>query len=150
MTEQRAAEGTPGAGPDVDVRGGVNIAMKIPAADYAATVAFYRETLGLEVIDEAEGEATGSVGVTRTHAFRFGPTTLWLDQVDGLARSDLWLELRTSALESAVEHLAAAGHRTCDEIEPFVDPNTRAHWIRNPAGVVHVLAEHQPEDEPVR
>ncbi|WP_158920158.1 VOC family protein [Streptomyces sp. NBRC 109706] len=147
MTEKHTAEATrSGTGPPADVRGGANIAMKIPAADYAATVSFYRDTLGLEVVDEAEGEATGAATVSHTCAFRFGPTTLWLDRVEGLARSDLWLELRTPALESAVERLAAAGHRVCDEVEPFTDPSTRAHWIRNPAGVVHLLAESKPED----
>ncbi|MFW5415976.1 VOC family protein [Nocardiopsis sp. CNT-189] len=119
--------------------GGVNIAMKIPKADYEATVAFYRDVLGLDMTEEEE---TGTPSVSRTFAVRFGPTTLWLDCVDGAARSDLWLELRTDDLEAATRALAESGHSPCDEVEPFADPDARAHWIRNPAGVVHLLAQH--------
>ncbi|WP_193318073.1 MULTISPECIES: VOC family protein [Streptomyces] len=134
-------EGVLGAGLGVDFSGGVNVAMKIPAPDWAATVAFYRDTLGLEVVDEAEGEATGTATVSHTVAVRFGPTTLWLDRVPGAARSDVWLELRTPHLESAMERLARAGHQPLDSVEPFTAPDTRAHWYRNPAGVVHLLTE---------
>jgi predicted enzyme related to lactoylglutathione lyase len=120
------------------LHGGVNIAMKIPRADYEATVAFYRDTLGLEVTEQEE---TGAPTISRTHTVRFGPNTLWLDRVDGYSRSDVWLELRTDDLEAATTRLAEAGTDTCDEVEPFDDPGMRAHWIKNPAGVVHLLAE---------
>ncbi|MQS08877.1 hypothetical protein FNX48_017305 [Streptomyces sp. IF17] len=38
---------------------------------------------------------------------------------------------------------ARAGTAGCDEVEPFDAPDTRAHWITNPAGIVHLLAEHR-------
>ncbi|MBB0229690.1 VOC family protein [Streptomyces calidiresistens] len=121
--------------------GGVNLAMKIPEARYEATVAFYRETLGLPV---AEHSSTGSPAVTRTHSVEFGPITLWLDRVDdSRERAEVWLEVRTDDLSAATTHLARAGTATCDEVEPFDDPDTRAHWIGNPAGIVHLLAEHR-------
>jgi catechol 2,3-dioxygenase-like lactoylglutathione lyase family enzyme len=121
-----------------EFNGGVNIAMKIPRAEYEPTVAFYREALGLEVTEEAE---TGAPSVSRTHTVRFGPNTLWLDCVDNYSRPDVWLELRTDDLEAATAQLAEAGIGTCDEVEVFADPGTRAHWIKNPAGIVHLLAE---------
>ncbi|MEU8135740.1 VOC family protein [Streptodolium elevatio] len=117
---------------------GLNIAMKIPKAHYEATVAFYRDTLGFEV---AEEEVAYAPTVSRTHAVRFGPTTLWLDCVDNYSRPDLWLQLHTDDLDAATSTLADVGIRPCDEVEPLADLDTRTHWIRNPAGVVHLLAE---------
>lgn len=116
--------------------GGVNIAMKIPQADYAATVAFYRDTLGwtLEEVDD-----TGAPTVTRSYVVDFGPCRLWLDEVPTTARSDVWLEVRTDDLGAAAERLAGAGVPIVDEVEPVDGLGSTAHWIRNPAGVVHLL-----------
>ena len=50
--------------------GGANIAIKCPAHTYDQTVAFYRDTLGLPVIEE---EADGCI-------FQFGPNRLWIDK----------------------------------------------------------------------
>lgn len=50
--------------------GGVNIAMKIPAADYERTVAFYRDTLRMELEEVAD---TGAPTVSRSHTVDFGP-----------------------------------------------------------------------------
>ncbi|MTV24241.1 VOC family protein [Nitriliruptoraceae bacterium ZYF776] len=119
-------------------RGGPNIALKIPKADYDATLRFYRSTLGMEV---QEVEDTGAPTVTRTHLVDFGPIRLWLDQVDGAARSDVWLEVRTDDLEAAAQHLTAAGSAPRDEIEPLESLGRSAHWIRDPAGVVHLLSQ---------
>ncbi|WP_017541317.1 VOC family protein [Nocardiopsis halophila] len=127
---------------NVRFEGGVNIAMKIPKADYEDTVRFYRDTLGLPVTDHP---ATGAPSVARTCSVEFGPVTLWLDRVDAYSRSDLWLELRTSDVPAAAAHLAGAGTPTCDEVEPFEDTDAQAHWIRNPAGVVHLL-NGRPKD----
>jgi catechol 2,3-dioxygenase-like lactoylglutathione lyase family enzyme len=118
---------------------GTNVAMKIPRADYDATVAFYRDTLGMDV---EEVDDTGSPVVAASHRVTFGAVTLWLDRVDGVARSDVWLELRTDDLDRATHHLAAAEIHPCDEVEPLDgDAGRTSHWIRNPAGVVHLVAE---------
>lgn len=121
--------------PTPTFRGGVNIAMKIPAAHYDDTLAFYRDTLGLDV--ETEPDAPGEQ-VSRTARVQFGPCTLWLDQVDSTAHHDLWLELNTDDLDAATRHLAAHGAPTRDELEPLPP---RAHWVCNPAGVPHILRE---------
>lgn len=117
--------------------GGVNIAMKIPRADYDATVAFYRDTLGLEV-QVAEASAPT---ISRSHTVRFGPTTLWLDLVDNYSRPDVWLEVGTTDLDAATRRLADAGITPCDEVEPLDKVGFRSHWVKNPAGVVHLLLE---------
>ncbi|GIG68730.1 VOC family protein [Phytomonospora endophytica] len=117
---------------------GLNIAMKIPKADYEATVAFYRDTLGFDV---KEDDVSYAPTVSRTHAVSFGPNTLWLDCVDNYASPDLWLQLHTDDLDAATGQLADIGVHPCDEVEPFDSTETRTHWIKNPAGIVHLLAE---------
>lgn len=117
---------------------GLNIAMKIPKAHYEATVAFYRDTLGFDV---KEDDVSYAPTVSRTHSVRFGPNTLWLDCVDNYSRPDLWLQLHTDDLEAAARSLADIGIHPCDEVEPLVGLDRRTHWIKNPAGVVHLLAE---------
>jgi catechol 2,3-dioxygenase-like lactoylglutathione lyase family enzyme len=116
--------------------GGANIALKIPKADYDATVAYYRSTLGMPV---REVEDTGAPTVARSHLVDFGPIRLWLDRVDHATRSDVWLEVTTTDLPAATQHLEAAGRVPCDEIEPLDAIGETAHWIRDPAGVVHLL-----------
>ncbi|MFB4197302.1 VOC family protein [Streptomyces carpaticus] len=117
---------------------GPNIAMKIPKAQYDATVAFYRDVLGFDV---REDDASATPTVSRTHSVRFGATTLWLDCVDNDSRPDVWLQLHTDDLDAATDRLARTGIRPCDEVEPLEGIGSRTHWIRNPAGVVHLLAE---------
>ncbi|MFE0152188.1 VOC family protein [Nonomuraea sp. NPDC059007] len=117
---------------------GLNIAMKIPKAQYEATVAFYRDTLGFEVKEEDVGYAPT---VSRTHSVKFGPNTLWLDRVDNYSRPDLWLQLHTDDMDAATAELAETGIHPCDEVEPLENLTTRTHWIKNPAGIVHLLAE---------
>lgn len=118
--------------------GSVNIAMKIPSARFAETVAFYRDVLGLPARDVTGTEI--AAGVTRSVRVEFGPNVLWLDEVPNYSRSDVWLELATDDLPAAMERLAAAGIAARDELEPLPDA-MRAHWIANPAGVVHLVAE---------
>ena len=125
---------------------GLNIAMKIPRQHYEATVTFYRDTLGFDV---EEQPATGAETVSRTHKVAFGPNTLWLDCVDSYSQPGGWLELRTDDLDDAMDAMAAVGIRPCDEVEPL-DGDQRAHWITNPAGVVHLVAEDIPEARPSR
>lgn len=118
-------------------RGGLNVAMKLPKARFDETVAFYRDVLGMEVTDQ-----TGQPGVVgavpRSASIRFGPVTLWLDLVENLPRSDVWLELFTDDVAGAVRHLRAHGVVTQDELEPLPE-GMDGHWISNPAGVVHLV-----------
>lgn len=114
-------------------RGGHNIAMKLPSIEYDNTVAFYRDTLGMDV-REHEGYGT----VTCSAAVAFGPITLWLDRVDNYASAGVWLELFTDDVELATRHLAANGVLPQDELEPMPS-GMNAHWITNPAMVPHIV-----------
>ncbi len=59
--------------------GGANIAIKCPAHTYEQTVAFYRDTLALPLIEE---ETDGCI-------FQFGPNRLWVDLVPNLSRDEV-------------------------------------------------------------
>lgn len=116
---------------------GTNLAMKIPKASYDRTVAFYRDVLGLPVEPVADLDAPT---VAESHTVRFGELTLWLDRVDNYTHAELWLEVRTDDLDAARARLADAGIEPCDEVEPLDVLGRGAHWIANPAGIVHLLA----------
>jgi hypothetical protein len=100
---------------DATIRGGDNIALKIPTYCYDATVAFYRDVLRLPFT----GEDLGSPG------FEFGANTLWLDHISRYARSDVWLQVRTADVDGAAARLAQQGVPLREEIEPYDDvPDT--------------------------
>ncbi|BCJ62512.1 VOC family protein [Micromonospora endophytica] len=108
--------------------GGTNIALKIPKFRFEATVAFYRDTLKLPYLGEFRG----------AQRFQFGPVRLWLDQVDNYSQTDVWLEVNTDDPDAAAAYLAESGVPVRDEIEA-VEFMT-AHWISDPAGVVHLVS----------
>jgi catechol 2,3-dioxygenase-like lactoylglutathione lyase family enzyme len=117
-------------------RGGHNIAMKLPKAQFDRTLAFYRDVLGMEVTD-ASGQAVAD-GVAQSASIRFGPVTLWLDRVDNYSRAELWLELFTDDVDQATAHLAAHGIAAQDELEPLPS-GMNAHWICNAVGIPHIV-----------
>ena len=86
--------------------GGANIAIKCPSHTYEQTVAFYRDTLGLPLIEE---EKDGCI-------FQFGPNRLWIDSVPNLSHPDVWLELETNDTEAAGSFLKVHGITRCDEV----------------------------------
>jgi hypothetical protein len=114
--------------PRPTLRGGRNIAMKVPPHLYDDTVAFYRDVLGLPEIT--------------THApdigFEFGANQLWIDRVPQLSQAELWLELVSDDIATTERKLAAAGVVRCDDIEPLGE-SARAFWIMNPASIVHLV-----------
>src|SRR5207248_9313407 len=75
--------------------GGANIAIKCPAHTYDQTVAFYRDTLALPLIEE---ESDGCI-------FQFGPNRLWIDKVPNLSHPDIWLEIENNDTEAASSFL---------------------------------------------
>src|SRR5215813_1939283 len=87
--------------------GGANIAIKCPSHTYEQTVAFYRDTLGLPLIEE---EKDGCI-------FQFGPNRLWIDSVPNLSHPDVWLELETNDTEAAASFLKIHGVSRRDEVE---------------------------------
>ncbi|HYG84091.1 MAG TPA: VOC family protein [Verrucomicrobiae bacterium] len=119
--------------PEITFTGGVNIALKIPKYCYEDTVAFYRDTLKLEVKEEAIDNPT----VSRTHSVVFGPNTVWLDCVDNYTHSEAWLEIQTPDVAKATDYLRTRGVTTKDEFEQI--PADK-HWITDPAGTVMIVS----------
>lgn len=111
---------------------GTNIAMKIPVQQYESTVHFYRDVLLLEVEERLIEHPT----VKRTHKVIFGACTLWLDCVAGVDTSALWLEIKTTDVETATAYLQTNNIQTFDELEAIPDT---MHWIKDPSGTVLLL-----------
>lgn len=109
-------------------RGGINLAMKIPAAAYEKTVRFYRETLGLPLLEEFLPHVV----------IQFGPNQLWLDKDEKITKSEIWLEIETPDTSAAAAHFAQHQVRRCDEIEPL-PAGLDAFWIQSPAAAVHLV-----------
>jgi catechol 2,3-dioxygenase-like lactoylglutathione lyase family enzyme len=108
--------------------GGANIAIKCPAHTYEETVAFYRDTLALPLIEE---EADGSI-------FQFGPNRLWIDKVANLSHPDIWLEIETNDTEAASSFLKIHGIARRDEVENLRE-DFNGFFISDPAGTVHLV-----------
>nr|CEL22935.1 hypothetical protein [Kibdelosporangium sp. MJ126-NF4] len=110
--------------------------MKLPKAQYEQTVAFYRDVLGMDVMDESDVDV--AAGVPQSASVQFGPVKLWFDRVDNYSRAELWLELFTDDVDDATRHLAAHSVVPQDELESL-PPGMTAHWITNPVGVPHIV-----------
>lgn len=115
-------------------RGGGNIALKVPPYQFDATVAFYRDVVGLEPVD--------SGGASKV--FRFGACCLWIDRCPGLSQAEVWLELQAEPVAAAA-HLGRHGVVRCDQIEPLPQ-GFKGFWIADPAGIVHLVAD--PSEDP--
>jgi hypothetical protein len=116
----------------VTFAGGRNIAMKVPPHQWEATVAFYRDTVGLPTFDH-DPTTPPSVG------FIFGGNRLWIDRVESVSHAELWLELTTEDVPGAAAYLDAAGVVRRDEIEPLPEDH-EGFWIANPASIIHMVA----------
>ena len=121
----------------VEFTGGRNIAMKVPAHQWEATVRFYRQVLGLRELQNPYVEGPQSVG------FAFGSNRLWIDRVPGMSQAEVWLQVTTQDTATAAEHLAAEGVVRCDEVEPL--GTTTAFWISSPASIVHLVSEPETD-----
>ena len=109
-------------------RGGGNIAIKTPTAQFDALVAFYRDTVGLEVVHDDPGNV----------AFRFGAIRLWVDRCPQMSQAEIWLELETDDTEAAARHLEKGGAVRCDAIEPLPS-GLDGFWVSAPAQVIHLV-----------
>ena len=118
---------TPGYAP------GRNIAMKVPAHEYARTVAFYRDVLRLEELEGTPPSATETV------RFAFGDKVLWIDRVPAMSQAEIWLEIATDDVEAAAAHLEEHGCVRRDEVEPL-PCDFEAFWISSPSNIIHLVA----------
>lgn len=120
-------------------RGGSNIAIKLPAAAFEPTVAFYRDVLGLPLLD----------AYLPNYVFEFGSNYLWLDRCEHVASAEVWLELVAPDTSEAKHHLAALQVERCDEVEAL-PAGFDGFWIRSPATTVHlILKQTNPLDAEV-
>ncbi|UPA25454.1 hypothetical protein K6301_04435 [Shinella oryzae] len=115
---------------DMQITGGINIAMKVPSHRYAATVAFYRDVVGLKPF-EAKAPVAG---------FELGPNRLWIDEAPTYSQAEVWLELFTPDHKAALGYLEQNGVVRCDAVEDLGE-GFRGGWIMNPAGIVHMVRE---------
>jgi catechol 2,3-dioxygenase-like lactoylglutathione lyase family enzyme len=111
---------------------GRNIAMKVPVHEYDATVAFYRDVLGLRPIP---GPATSS---TESVRFDFGGAVLWIDRAPALSQAELWLEVVTRDLTEAARHFEEHGCVRRDEIEALPD-GFQGFWVSSPSNIIHLV-----------
>jgi catechol 2,3-dioxygenase-like lactoylglutathione lyase family enzyme len=111
---------------------GDNIAMKIPPHEFPATVAFYRDVLGLGLIDEEKPAIV----------FDFGGKRLWLDEVPHLSQAEIWLEVKTDDPAAAARHLNTRKVVRCDGVEEL-PKGFDGFWISNPAGIIHLVSREQ-------
>jgi len=110
--------------------GGIDIAIKVPPHQYEATVAFYRDTIGLVPITDKAPDI----------GFELGPNKLWIAAEPRMSQAEVWLELFTDNFDAAAEHLSKSGVTRCDQIEPLAD-GFRGGWITNPANIIHMVRE---------
>jgi len=115
--------------------GGKNIAMKVPPHQWQDAVAFYRDVLGLRVIEHDPADSA-----TPTAVFEFGANRLWIDRVETLSQAEIWLEVETDDLEAAAAYLKAAGVARRDEIEPLAE-GFPGFWISSPASIIHLVVK---------
>lgn len=118
--------------------GGQNIAMKVPSNQWDKTVQFYKDVIGLKVIDH---EPTTPPSV----CFEFGANQLWIDKVDNLSQAEIWLELVVKNTQTAAKFLESAEVVRCDEVEPL-PKNFDGFWISNPASIVHLVAKKEDKN----
>jgi hypothetical protein len=111
---------------------GRNIAIKVPLYKWAETVAFYRDKVGLTVIQEQEDSV----------AFGFGSMKLWIDRVDRQSQVDVWLELFT---DDPVDTMAELGSPMRDELEPL--DGVPGHWTSDPAGTVLLVRKDHSSNQ---
>jgi len=113
--------------------GSRNIAMKVPPHLWDVTVKFYRDVVGLNVIEHAPT-------VPPSVCFEFGVNQLWIDRVDSLSQAEIWLELSTDDVQAAGSHLKSADIVRRDEIEPLPE-GFEGFWIQNPASIIHMVKQ---------
>lgn len=110
---------------------GKNIAVKVPADQFDATVHFYREILGLS---QLPGASESSV------VLDFDGKRLWIDRVATLSQAEVWLEISSPSKEEAAKYLSAYGIVRCDEIEPL-PLELNSFWIKSPSSIVHLVSQ---------
>jgi catechol 2,3-dioxygenase-like lactoylglutathione lyase family enzyme len=109
---------------------GKNIAMKVPAFEFDNTVKFYKDILGYEIIKEEPTSVS----------FNYGGKTLWVDKVETISQSEIWLEIVAEDIKAVSEYFEEQGISRCDYIEKLPD-GFNGFWIAAPGNVIHLVSE---------
>ncbi|MCS2158397.1 hypothetical protein MUU48_16015 [Scandinavium sp. H11S7] len=115
-----------------EMKGGIDIALKVPSHQYQQTLDFYRNTIGLEEMTD-KAPSTG---------FILGPNRLWIDEAPAMSQAEIWLELFTPDFKHAEKHLAEQGVTRCDSVE-LLPEGFKGGWIMNPCNIVHMVREEE-------
>ncbi len=107
---------------------GDNMAMKVPADQFDATVQFYRDVIGLRQIKKH----------LPSFVFDFNGKNLWIDKMDNLPRAEIWLEIRVDDVKTAAGYLKSHKVQRRDEVE-MLPEGFDGFWISNPAGIIHLV-----------
>ncbi|MGD9489833.1 MAG: VOC family protein [Calditrichaceae bacterium] len=107
---------------------GDNMAMKVPADQFDATVQFYRDVIGLRQIKKH----------LPSFVFDFNGKNLWIDKMDNLPRAEIWLEIRVDDVKTAAGYLKSHKVQRRDEVEKLPE-GFDGFWISNPAGIIHLV-----------
>lgn len=116
---------------------GPNLALKVPMPQFEDTVRFYRDVAGMPLLHELAPDVV----------FAFGANRLWVDPVEDLERAELWLQLTAPDTAAAAVRLREAGVDRCDTVEALPE-GFDGFWIRNPAGVVHLVSAAARQEMP--
>ena len=112
-------------------RGGRNIAMKVPAHQFDATIESYCR-LGIPILDQSSTHVT----------FQFGPIHLHVDKVANLSRAEIWLEFVVSDAKAATGYLEQGNFVRCDEVE-LLPRDYPGFWVTSPSSIVHLVTEKE-------
>jgi len=116
---------------------GSNIAIKVPAHEYEATLAFYRDILGFEQIKvNTDNDSEGT-------RFQFGDKQLWIDKTPGLSQAEIWLEVITDDVDMASCYLHEQHCIRRDEIEPLPE-GFKGFWVSSPSNIIHLISSADP------
>jgi hypothetical protein len=112
-------------------RGGRNIAMKVPAHQFDATVESYVR-LGIPILERSPASVT----------FQFGPMNLHVDSVANLGHAEIWLELIVPDAKAAAGYIEQANLVRCDGVESL-PKDYPGFWLTSPSSIVHLVTEKE-------
>jgi len=111
---------------------GKNIAVKTPSHEYETVVGFYKNVLGFKQIPIENADHYESV------AFEFGDKVLWVDRIEGISQSEIWLEILSKDIAASQEYLVAQGCKLRNDIEEL--PNSiEGFWLSSPSNIIHLV-----------
>jgi predicted enzyme related to lactoylglutathione lyase len=106
----------------------------VPSHEYEITLHFYENILGLQRTPAESPDQFETV------SFNFGDKNPWIDKIDGLSQSEVWLEIETDDIEAAQHYLIGQGCVIRNEIEPLPE-SFKGFWLSAPNNIIHLVVE---------